>query len=376
MKIGLYVHIPFCHSKCYYCDFLSFANNHLEGEYVEALIKELINYGKITQGVHTIKSIFIGGGTPTVLSPFLLESVCEAIEENFELESDIEWTIEANPGTLTKEHVKVLKKSGINRVSLGLQACQDALLKRIGRIHTFKEWEQSINDLVTGGITNINTDLMFTLPDQTLKDWEESLRRVTSYPINHISAYSLIVEEGTKFEALYSKGKLSLPTEEEDRQMYELAKSYLKEVGYQHYEISNWAKVGQECKHNILYWKQEPYLGVGLGAHSYFEGMRYHNEADLKKYIACQGNLGQVKQESEIITTKMSQEEFMFLGLRLLQGINLNEFELKYGQTVEEVYGTQIKKWIKEKALVQNKERLYLSEYGVDISNQIFSSFL
>lgn len=376
MKIGLYVHIPFCHSKCYYCDFLSFANNHLEGEYVEALIKELINYGKIIQGVHTIKSIFIGGGTPTVLSPFLLEKVCLAIEKSFKLEPDVEWTIEANPGTLTKGHVDVLKNSGVNRVSLGLQACQDTLLKSIGRIHTFKEWEQSVCDLIEGGINNINTDLMFTLPQQTLKDWEKSLKIVTSYPINHISAYSLIIEEGTKFERIYSKGQLILPTEEEDRKMYELAKSYLKDKGYQHYEISNWAKCGKECKHNILYWKQESYIGVGLGAHSYFEGRRYSNEQQLKQYIAHQGDLSQIQKESEQVTTQMSQEEFMFLGLRLLEGISLNEFKNKYGLTLEEVYGKQIKRWIKEKALVQNKDRLYLSDYGVDISNQIFASFL
>ncbi|MEG0014362.1 MAG: radical SAM family heme chaperone HemW [Cellulosilyticaceae bacterium] len=376
MKIGLYVHIPFCHSKCHYCDFLSFANKQLDGEYVEALVKELCNYSKIIQGVHTIKSIFIGGGTPTVLSPFLLERVCTTIREKFNLEEDVEWTIEANPGTIVKGHIEVFNKCGVNRVSLGLQACQDQLLKDIGRIHTFKEWEQSIYNLCESEISNINTDLMFMLPGQTLKDWEYSLRTVCSYPIQHISGYSLIVEEGTRFGDLYSQDKLSLPSEEEDRQMYELVKSYLKEVGYKHYEISNWAKSGKECKHNILYWKQESYIGAGIGAHSYLDEIRYSNTYDLKKYIAYAGDLEKIRQDEEVITKKMSQEEFMFLGLRLLEGISLAEFQTKYGQALDFVYKNQIEKWIKEKALVQDKDRLYLTDFGVNISNQIFSSFL
>lgn len=376
MKIGLYVHIPFCHSKCHYCDFLSFANKQLDGEYVEALVKELCNHSKVIQGVHTIKSIFIGGGTPTVLSPFLLERVCTTIKERFDLDPEVEWTIEANPGTINKDHIAVFNKCGVNRVSLGLQACQDTLLRKIGRIHTFKEWEQSIYNLCEAGITNLNTDLMFMLPGQTLSEWEESIRTVCSYPIQHISGYSLIVEEGTRFGDLYDQGKLYLPSEEEDRQMYEMIKAYLKGSGFNHYEISNWAKPGKECKHNILYWRQEPYIGAGIGAHSYFNEIRYSNTYDLKQYITYDGDLEKIKKEEEIITRKMSQEEFMFLGLRLLEGVSLADFKKRYGQDLEVVYKNQLEKWIKEKALVQNKDRLYLSDYGIDISNQIFSSFL
>lgn len=376
MKIGLYVHIPFCKSKCHYCDFLSFSHNTRQEAYVDALVWEIESYSKRVRNSHTVQTIFIGGGTPTVLPPFLLGRICEAIRKRFKLEKDVEWTIESNPGTITKEHVEVFKQYGINRVSLGLQACQKEILHTLGRIHTFKQWEESIALLKSNGITNINTDLMFALPHQTLTDWEETLRCVTSYEIPHISAYSLIIEEGTPFYNLYEKGEL-LPIEEElDRQMYDFCKLFLKERNYAHYEISNWAFPGLACKHNKLYWEQKPYIGLGLGSHSYWEGKRYHNIYDLKKYIAFDGNLESLIQEIEIITPKMQQEEYMFLGLRLLEGISISQFENQFGIPLEQVYKSQIDTWIKQKALIKTKDRLYLSGYGIDVSNTIFSSFL
>lgn len=376
MKIGLYVHIPFCKSKCHYCDFLSFSNEPLQEAYVDALVKEIENQAKVIRNSHTVQTIFMGGGTPTVLPPFLLGRIAETIRASFRIEKDVEWSIESNPGTITKEHVEVFKQYGINRVSLGLQTCEKKLLKTLGRIHSFEQWEKSVELLKSSGIMNINTDLMFALPGQTLKDWEETLRCVVSYDMPHLSAYSLIIEEGTPFYALYEKGELELAEDVLDRQMYDFAKRFLKEKGYNHYEISNWALPGMACKHNKVYWQQQPYIGLGLGAHSYFKGKRYHNLYDLNQYIDRQGNLDEIIEDVEEITLKMQQEECIFLGLRLLEGISLSAFEKQFGMPLEVTYKNQIDKWIKEKALIKTKERVYLSEYGIDISNTVFSSFL
>lgn len=376
MKIGLYVHIPFCHSKCYYCDFLSFPNKGKEEIYVEALVKEIENYGKMIRGVHTISSLFIGGGTPTVLSPFLLDKVCKAIWLNFEIEEDAEWTIESNPGTILKEHVESFKRNGVNRVSLGLQAVQDEKLKQIGRIHVFEDWEKSIALLRAHGLTNINTDIMFALPGQTLEEWEETIETMIAFKLPHLSAYSLIIEEDTVFGKRYEEGRLQVIDEEVDRKMYERVKVLLKEAGYSQYEISNWSKEGFECRHNELYWECGYYLGIGLGAHGYIEEVRYHNTTFFEDYIQAEGNLSQLVVEREAITTKIAMEEFMFLGLRMLKGISIQRFHDKFGQSIFEIYEQPIEKWMKEGILVQNKDRLFLSDQGINLSNQVFVSFL
>ena len=374
MKIGLYVHIPFCHSKCHYCDFLSFTNEGLEESYTDALVKELEHYGEKLKNKHTIKSIFIGGGTPTVLPPFLLDRICSAITRCFRLEKDAEWTIEANPGTIKEAHVAVFKRYPVNRISLGLQASQEHLLKKIGRIHTFKQWEESIRLLKEGGIKNINTDLMFALPGQTLEDWKKTLEVVTMYDIQHISAYALIIEEGTRFGDLYEEGKLEEVDEDLDRNMYYYAKEFLKQRGYEHYELSNWSKPNLDCKHNVLYWRREPYIGVGLGSHSFFENTRFSNETNLRRYIATETS--DIVVEREVLTKQIAMEEFMFLGLRMLEGVSYSEFENIFGKSLIDVYGCQIQEWIKQKALVQNKDRIYLTDYGLDIANQVFASFI
>ncbi len=252
MKIGLYVHIPFCHSKCYYCDFLSFPNKGQEEIYVDALVKEIQHYGLKVRGLHTIGSLFIGGGTPTVLPPFLLDRVLEAIRLNFDIEEDAEWTVESNPGTILEEHVESFKKNGVNRVSLGLQAVQNHQLKQIGRIHIFEDWKRSIMLLRNHGMTNINTDIMFALPNQTMEEWQDTVETMIAYELPHISAYSLIIEEGTVFGKKYEEGTLKTIDEETDRQMYTFVKERLKEAGYTQYEISNWAKDGLNCRHNEL----------------------------------------------------------------------------------------------------------------------------
>lgn len=376
MKIGLYVHIPFCKSKCYYCDFLSFSKDDKMAPYVDALVKELVSYGKQINGVHTISSIFIGGGTPTVLSPFLLQQVCETINQYFSLEEDLEWTIEANPGTVTDEHIEVFAKVGINRVSLGLQACQNTLLKAIGRIHLVEDWRSTIEKLQKANFTNLNTDIMFGLPGQTVEDFKETLSAVTEMGIPHISAYSLIIEEGTVFYKRYEKNQLQLPEEDAEREMYEVAKKYLQAKGYEQYEISNWAKGQAMCRHNVLYWEQGYYLGIGLGAHSYMDHVRYSNTTCMDTYIKANGEVSAIVEERETITEKMAMEEFMFLGLRMNKGVSLKTFEQRFHKSLFEIYGDVLDHWIKENILVHHKDSIYLSERGVEISNQVFTSFL
>lgn len=376
MQIGLYFHIPFCASKCYYCDFLSLPRREQQENYVEALIKEIENTSISLPSDTSIKSIFIGGGTPTVLPPFLLERLMMAITSHFKIEPYCEWTIEANPGSIDEAKMEVLKKYPITRMSLGLQSTHDRLLKRIGRIHTFKEWEESIRLIRKHTKWAINTDLMFALPEQTLEDFKETLETVAAYELDHISVYALIIEEGTPFGELYEKGELKEAPEVLDREMYHLAQTFLSEKGYEQYEISNWAKPGKVCQHNMVYWRCEPYLGLGLGAHSLYEGKRYYNEEDINHYIDCQGDLNKIRHEEENITNKIAMEEYVFLGLRLLEGIDENAFEKQFGKSIWTVYKEPLQKWINLGLLIHEENRIYLSHYGLDVCNEIFTSFL
>ncbi|OON98452.1 MAG: hypothetical protein ATN35_05000 [Epulopiscium sp. Nele67-Bin004] len=361
-QMGLYVHVPFCSSKCYYCDFLSANNLQMADSYVETLLSELKFYA--TQIQTEITTIFIGGGTPTVLPPLLLHKIVDCIQTNFKLSQNLEWSIEANPATITPEHLKIIQNSKINRVSIGLQSTHNHLLTKLGRIHTFNDWENTIASLVDIGIKHINTDVMFALPDQTIDEWEETLQTIVSYNIDHVSAYALIVEDGTPF----ATQKLNLPTDEQDREMYEIAKSVLRQNGFMQYEISNWAKPNGECRHNILYWTLEPYIGAGLGASGYLNKVRYTNTPNLKQYISGQN----IIEEKTQITQQMSIEEFLFLGLRMTQGVSKREFYNKFGQHID----TQLAKCNIDGVFVQNGDKVALSDYGINISNKVFSMFI
>lgn len=376
MQIGLYFHIPFCASKCYYCDFLSFPRKQEQERYIEALIQEIEKTSESLPLETSVKSIFIGGGTPTVLPPFLLDKVMKAIVSHFKLEDTCEWTIEANPGTIEKEKIEVLRQYPITRISLGLQSSHNHLLQSIGRIHRFEDWEESIRLIKENTNWHINTDLMFALPGQSFEEFKQTLETVASYDLEHLSVYALIIEEGTTFGDLYDEGKIKEVPEELDRQMYHYAQTYLKEKGYKQYEISNWAKPGYECKHNLVYWKCEPYIGLGLGAHSLYDNKRFYNEEKLEDYVAAQGELIKLRHDEELLTEKMMMEEYLFLGLRLLDGIHEADFEAKFGKSVWDVYPYQLEKWIKQGGLVHDKKRIYLSHYGLDVCNEIFSSFL
>ena len=376
MLIGLYIHIPFCASKCYYCDFLSFKKDEKQEAYIDALTKEMEQTAKNLASDTTIKSIFIGGGTPTVLPPLLLDKLLSGIVNYFKLEPYAEWTIEANPGTLDQDKIQVLSKYPITRISLGLQTTHDVLLKNIGRMHTFEDWKESIELIRKYTTWEINADLMFALPGQTMEDFKQTLETVVNYHLDHLSIYALIIEENTPFYEMYKAGKLKQTEEEVDRSMYHYAQSYLKENGYEQYEISNWSKPNKQCKHNEIYWKLEPYIGLGLGAHSFFNNRRYYNETEIENYIAINGNLYLLRNEEEYLNQEMAMQEYMFLGLRLLKGIKISDFENKFGISIWEVYKKQLEKWIKYKVLIEEEGRFYLSLYGLDVCNEVFSSFL
>ncbi|MBE6022811.1 MAG: oxygen-independent coproporphyrinogen III oxidase [Cellulosilyticum sp.] len=376
MQIGLYFHIPFCASKCYYCDFLSFPRQKEQERYIEALIQEIEKTSESLPLGTSVKSIFIGGGTPTVLPPFLLDRLMKAIVTHFKLEIDCEWTIEANPGTIELEKIEVLKQYPITRISLGLQSTHNDLLKAIGRLHRFEDWEESIRLIRSHTAWHINTDLMFGLPGQSFEAFKETLEIISTYNLEHLSVYALIIEEGTHFGDLYNEGKMEEVSEILDRQMYHYAQDYLKTQGYEQYEISNWAKPGHRCQHNLVYWQCEPYIGLGLGAHSLFEGKRFYNEENLENYVVAAGDLSLLRHDEEILTQKMMMEEYLFLGLRLIEGIDETDFEKKFGQSIWDTYPSQLKKWISQGALVHDKKRIYLSHYGLDVCNEIFSSFL
>lgn len=376
MQIGLYFHIPFCASKCYYCDFLSFPRQQEQERYIEALICEIEKTSESLPQETSIKTIFIGGGTPTVLPPFLLDLLMQVITAHFKLEPDCEWTIEANPGTLEEEKLQVLKKYPITRISLGLQSTHNRLLKSIGRIHRVEDWVESIRLIRQHTNWQINTDLMFALPGQSLQEFKETLQTVAAYELEHVSVYALIIEEGTKFGTLYEEGKLKEVPEELDRKMYHEAQAYLAQQGYEQYEISNWAKPGHQCQHNLVYWHCEPYIGLGLGAHSYYEGRRFFNEEKLEAYVKAAGDLKALRYEEEIVTPKAAREEYIFLGLRLIKGISMKDFEARFGNSIWHFYPEQMKKWTTQGLLLQEGDRVYLNDYGLDVCNEIFASFI
>lgn len=374
--IGLYIHIPFCRQKCLYCDFPSWAGK--EGQmqgYVDALTKEIRNRGKEYTDRQVV-SVFFGGGTPTTLSVPMLEQLMQAVFESWDIAEDAEITTEANPGTLDGEMAAALKKMGFNRLSMGVQAWQNRLLKDLGRIHTMEAFQENYKAVREAGFGNVNTDLMFALPNQTMADWQETVRNIVALNPEHISAYSLILEEGTPFFDRYEKGELEPAAEELDREMYHWAVDYLAKMGYGQYEISNFAKRGRQSRHNRIYWQAEEYLGMGLGAHSYMDGERFHNRYDLQEYIDAEGEVSLLKEDVEVITEEDALAEFMFLGLRLTEGVSFARFRERFGQEMKNIYGRQIEELVKDGLLKEDEIGIRLTVRGVDISNVVFEKFL
>ncbi|HAT4245617.1 TPA: oxygen-independent coproporphyrinogen III oxidase [Clostridium perfringens] len=374
-KISLYIHIPFCAQKCLYCDFPSFARkDHLRKAYIEALNKEIISLREKHNNLE-INTIFIGGGTPSVLEVDELECLLKEVAK-LNMAKDIEYSMECNPGNLTEEKLEVMKKYGVNRISMGLQAKQDNLLKGLGRIHNYKTFKENFSLAKKVGFNNINVDLMFGLPNQSLNEWEETLREIISLEPAHISAYSLIIEEGTAFYNLYENDKLKLPTEEEERKMYHLAKRILEENGFNQYEISNYAKEGKECRHNLAYWNMDNWIGVGSAAASYINGKRIKNISSVEEYINSIKDKGEAVEEIINNSKNDNMEEFMFMGLRKINGIDENEFKNRFSMNINYVYGEILNKYIGEGLLIRESGRIFLSEKGIEISNVIMADFL
>ena len=366
----LYIHIPFCVRKCAYCDFLSApGSEEAKASYTKALLREI---EAVKTEKREVSSIFVGGGTPSALSPSLMGDIFEKIHESFSVAQDAEITIEANPGTLSKEKLFLYKNAGINRLSLGLQSPEAAELKSLGRIHTYEEFLESFSLAREAGFQNINVDLMCALPDQTYEGWIRNLRTVAALHPEHISAYSLIIEEGTPF----AKRKLNLPDEDTEYRMYEDTAGILAEYGYEQYEISNYAKKGLVCRHNIGYWTRKEYLGLGLGAASLWGNQRFSNTSDFSAYLKESGSPEKIRENRETLSLEDEMSEFMFLGLRMTEGVSKAEFLESFGTPIESVYGKVLDKY-KNMGLLEEKEgRIFLTRAGIHVSNGVMAEFL
>lgn len=374
--LGLYLHIPFCERKCLYCDFNSYSGKgELIDEYVKGLMKEIDLY-KEELIQHKIKSIFIGGGTPSLLSEAQLHALMEHVTRECTLMDKVEITLEANPGTLTPEKLKGYFKSGINRLSLGLQACQGHLLKTLGRIHSYEDFLRNVEAARKIGFHNMNVDLMFALPQQRPEEWRHTLKEMVALEIPHISSYSLIWEEDTPFEHLLSEGKLKTMDEEIELQMYHEAIAYLKGSGYEHYEISNFAKANHRCVHNQIYWRNENYLGLGAGAHSFLGKRRFSNGHTIEKYLnhLKEGLVPVV--ESNEVSYLDEVSETMFLGLRMMEGISIPGFTKRFGSSPLALYEEQLKKLKRDDLIEITDQRIYLTPRGIDLSNIVFQEML
>ncbi|MFV0439958.1 MAG: radical SAM family heme chaperone HemW [Lachnospirales bacterium] len=366
-RLGIYIHIPFCLSKCNYCDFVSFSNyNDKMEKYTEVLCKEIKNTkikGKAT-------SIFIGGGTPTAIPKELLTTVVLAIKEK-DCIKDIEFTVEVNPETVDYEYLKTLYGLGVNRLSFGLQSHDDDILKKIGRVHNFAKFKEVYNLSREIGFNNINVDLMYNLPSQKEIDWVNTLNEVISLNPEHISAYSLIIEENTEFHKQLSKGEIKMPDEDLYVKFNEICVEILQDNGYKRYEVSNYAKSGYQCEHNKIYWKLSDYYGFGLNAHSKVGNTRYSNTSDFDVYL--KGDLGR---EFESLSIEEVEEEFIFLGLRMCEGISKIDYESRFKSLFDNKYKEKYSNFIDEGLVIDTKERLVVTRKGMHVLNYIIESIL
>ena len=375
--IELYIHIPFCKSKCRYCDFCSFrAEEETIHAYLGKLKEELIFWGK-KLAARDVVTVFIGGGTPSYLRREDIQMICETIFEHFHICEDAEITIEANPGTVDLKKLCTYRENGINRISFGLQSTVKEELEYLGRIHTYEQFLQCYNWAREAGFCNISVDLMSAIPKQTIHSYEKNLRTIAELSPEHISAYSLIIEEGTPF---YEDENLEdlLPSEEDEVRMYQMTAQILKEYGYEQYEISNYARKGKECIHNLGYWSGIPYLGFGLGASSYFEGTRFSNEKNLEEYQKKPYVPFMMREDYTVLSEKDEIEEFMFLGLRKRAGISEREFKERFRVGLKDIYGKVIAKY-EEMDLLEwtaDGKMLRLTDAGIDVSDYIFCDFM
>ncbi len=376
--LELYLHIPFCVRKCLYCDFLSAPSDEAARKaYLEALTAEIKGRAR-EYDAYDVTSVFVGGGTPSVLEGEQMEQLLCAVRENYHVEADAEITVEVNPGTVDAEKLFCFRRAGINRLSIGLQSADDEELRTIGRIHTWEQFVHTWKLAEEAGFINRNVDIMSALPGQTIESYRDTLRKVLALEPSpeHISAYSLIVEEGTPFFEMQERGVLELPDEETDRELYHETRRILAEHGYERYEISNYAREGFACRHNCGYWRRADYIGFGLGAASLTDNTRFKNGADMREYL--KNPLG-CRREIQVLSREEQMEEFLFLGLRMTEGIYAEEFRNCFDVTLESVYGSVIEKNIKDGLLTwesTDKRRLFLTEKGLDLSNYVMAQFL
>lgn len=373
-EIGVYVHIPFCKQKCYYCDFISYCNkDNLIEDYVKAVKKEIRMQNIQSQ----ITTVYIGGGTPSYIdSKYIVEIIDEIKKKNLSKRPEI--TIEVNPGTVTKEKLKDYKKCGINRLSIGLQSAKDEILKEIGRIHNFEQFLETYQMARKVGFKNINVDLILGIPNQRIKDLKESLERIIELQPEHISVYSLIVEDGTPIANKIDKGELELPDEDTERNMYWYVKNTLELNGYIHYEISNFAQKGRESKHNKNCWNQNQYFGFGVAAHSYRDITRYSNTEKIEEYIknVMTERLDRNRIIHEIQKEYDAEKEYMLLGLRKIVGVNISEFKLKFGDNPIYLFRNELKKLTDEGLIIVDEDFIRLTNKGIDLANLVWEEFV
>lgn len=374
--LGLYIHIPFCARKCEYCDFLSWSAGEEEREqYVEALLLEIESYREFAKG-YRVSTVFIGGGTPSVLLPKQMERILQKVYEVFELEKRPEITIEINPGTVNEEKLQCYKENGVNRLSMGLQSVNNEKLRLLGRIHTYQDFVGSYELARKVGFDNISLDLISSIPGQTLQDWKKELETATAQKPEHISVYQLIIEEGTPFYEKYAEHPELLPDEETSREIYLWTGKFLKEAGYEQYEISNYTKSGKESRHNLKYWERGDYLGLGLGAASMVRNIRMSNTKDMKTYLERCTQPKTMREDVQFLEEPRQMEEFMFLGLRKTRGVSKKEFRRTFGREMDMVYEKALHKCLENGMLLEHKDRIFLSEEGTLLSNIVLSEFL
>ena len=374
-EIGVYIHIPFCRKKCYYCDFISYENCELQEGYVEALVKEIKHWKENNQS-KTIKTVYLGGGTPSYINSKSINRILHALDIN---KKCIERTIEINPGTVDEEKLRDYKEAGINRISIGLQSTKNELLELLGRIHKYEDFLDTYRLAKKVGFNNINVDLMIGLPNQLLEDVQASLNEIVKLDIQHISVYSLIVEAGTKLSNMIKEGIVKLPQENLEREMYWLVKNILKKEGFKHYEISNFSKEGFESKHNLDCWNQKEYIGFGAAAHSYIDGIRFSNNENLKEYIEnikCENyEKNRIIQENKQSKLEM-EKEFVLLGLRKIDGVSLHAFKGKFKEDLTSIFETEIKKLEKQELIFYENNKLKLTNKGIDLANIVWQEFV
>lgn len=386
-NVGLYIHIPFCKRKCEYCDFKSYSGKeNLIDKYIKWLKYELkevgegnkLDYENNLDDLIIVKSIYIGGGTPSLIDSKYINDILTIAKQNYTIDENAEITIEINPGTVDKEKLEEYKKAGINRLSIGLQSTQNSVLKEIGRIHTFEQFLDTYNLARNVGFNNINVDLMIGLPKQTIKNIEDSLTQIIKLNPEHISVYSLIIEEGTPFYKKYENKQLDLPNDDEERKMYWKVKGKLEDAGYVHYEVSNYSKPGFESKHNLSCWNQEEYIGIGVSAHSYTNNVRFSNIDSIEEYIQ---NYETEKETDNLIfhekqNKSSKMKEFMMLGLRKIKGVSIQEFKNRFGENPIYIYKNELNKLVEEKLLEIDGDIIRLTNKGLDLANLVWEEFV